>query len=153
MAIRWATPADYAELGKVMYDAVRNGPSAYSQAQRRAWVPIPRDGPDWHARLCGQDILVSQEGGRITGFVSMMPDGYIDFAYVRPAAQGTGLFRKLFTSIETHAQERGITHLTTHASLMAQPAFAAAGFKVVQHEEVQIRGEVFKRAKMVKGMD
>lgn len=146
--MRWATPADYAELGKVMYDAVRNGSSAYTQAQRRAWVPIPRDGPDWHARLAGQDILVSESGGRITGFISLTSRGYIDFAYVRPAMQGTGLFRKLYAGIEAHAQERGITHLTTHASLMAQPAFVAAGFKVVQHEEVQIRGEVFKRAKM-----
>jgi len=151
--MRRATPADYAEMGAVMYDAVRNGPSAYTEAQRRAWVPIPRDGPDWHARLAGQDILVSESGGRITGFISMTPQGYIDFAYVRPAMQGTGLFRKLYTEIEIHAQERGISHLTTHASLMAQPAFAAVGFKVVHHEEVQIRGEVFKRAKMEKIAD
>ena len=151
--MRWATPADYAELGAVMYDAVRNGPSAYTQAQRRAWVPIPRDGPDWNARLAGQDILVSESGGRITGFISMTPQGYIDFAYVRPAMQGTGLFRKLYTGIENYAQERGITHLATHASLMAQPAFAAVGFKVVQFEEVQIRDKAFKRAKMEKIAD
>ncbi len=151
--MRWATPADYAELGAAMYDAVRNGPSAYSEAQRQAWVPTPRDGADWHARLAGQDILVSESGGRIAGFISLTPQGYIDFAYVRPAIQGTGLFRKLYTGIETHAQERGISHLTTHASLMAQPAFAAVGFKVVQFEEVQIRGEMFKRAKMEKDAD
>jgi len=36
---------------------------------------------------------------------------------------------------------------------MAQPAFAAVGFKVVQFEEVQIRGEMFKRAKMEKIAD
>ncbi|WP_428543132.1 GNAT family N-acetyltransferase [Profundibacter sp.] len=149
--MRWATPADYAELGKVMYDAVRHGSSAYSEAQRQAWVPLPRDGADWHTRLAGQDILVYEDGRQITGFISLTPLGYIDFAYVRPAAQGMGLFRNLYTGIETHAQECGITHLTTHASLMAQPAFAAVGFKVVQHEEVQIRGEVFKRAKMEKG--
>jgi len=151
--MRWATPADYAALGAVMYDAVRNGPSAYSEAQRQAWVPAPRDGADWNARLTGQDILVSESGGRIAGFISLTPQGYIDFAYVRPAMQGTGLFRKLFTGIETRAQERGITYLTTHASLMAQPAFSAVGFKVVQHEEVQIRGAVFKRALMAKGAD
>jgi len=90
--MRWATPADYAELGAVMYDAVRNGPSAYSQAQRRAWVPIPRDRADWRARLAGQDILVSESGVRIAGFISLTPRGYIDFAFVRPAMQGTGLF-------------------------------------------------------------
>ena len=151
--MRWAIPADYVELGKVMYDAVRNGPSAYSVAQRQAWVPAPRDGPDWQARLSGQDIRLSEDGGEITGFVSLMPDGYVDFAYIRPAMQGKGLFRKLYMKIEIRAQERGITHLTTHASLMAQPAFAAVGFKVVQHEEVQIRGEVFKRAKMEKRVD
>jgi putative acetyltransferase len=151
--MRWAIPADYTELGAVMYDAVRNGPSAYSEAQRQAWVPTLRDGAGWHARLADQDILVSESGGRIAGFISLTPQGYIDFAYVRPAMQGTGLFRNLFAKIEARAQERGITHLTTHASLMAQPAFAAVGFKVVQHEEVQIRGAVFKRAKMEKDAD
>jgi putative acetyltransferase len=37
-----------------------------------------------------------------------------------------------------------------HASLMAQPAFAAVGFSVGEHQIVQIGDQDFKRAMMEK---
>jgi hypothetical protein len=37
-----------------------------------------------------------------------------------------------------------------HASLMAQSAFAAVGFSVVEHQIVQIGDQDFKRAMMEK---
>lgn len=82
--------------------------------------------------------------------MSIAPDGYIDFAYIRPTAQGTGLFRKLFDWIENHSLERGDDRMWTHASLMAQPAFTAMGFAVVEHQIVNIGGESFDRAEMEK---
>jgi len=47
----------------------------------------------------------------------------------------------------------GLLRVLRLHQVQAQPAFAAVGFKVMQHEEVQIRGEVFKRALMAKGAD
>lgn len=146
--IQWATPTDYSALADVMFDAVRNGPSLYTEAQRAAWVPERRQGPEWEARLARQVIAAAHDSERITGFMSVEPGGYIDFAYIRPAAQGTGLFRRLFGRIEEYAKAHGEARLWTHASLMAQPAFAAVGFVVVEHQVVEIGGESFERAKM-----
>jgi putative acetyltransferase len=114
----WATPTDAAELADVMFDAVRNGPSKYTDAQRAAWVPERRR--------------------------------YIDFAFIRPEAQGSGLFRRLFELVEAHARAANEARLWVHASLMAQPAFAAVGFSVVEHQNVQIGDQIFQRAMMEK---
>lgn len=146
----WATPADHAELADVLFDAVRNGPSKYTQAQRAAWMPERRSGPEWEARLAAKNIAIGREGARILGLMSIEPGGYIDFAFIRPEAQGTGLFRALFDMVEARARAAHEPRLWVHASLMAQPAFAAVGFSVTEHQVVQIGGQDFKRALMEK---
>ena len=80
--------------------------------------------------------------------MSLSAEGYIDFAYIRPKAQHTGLFRQMFERINERANERGHDHLSVHASLMARPAFAALGFVVSKREEVAIGAERFERFEM-----
>lgn len=144
------TPTDYAELADVIFDAVRNGPSKYTEAQRAAWMPVRRSFPEWDARLAAKDIVLARDRDRITGFMSIERGGYIDFAFIRPEAQGSGLFRRLFELVEAHARDAHETRIWVHASLMAQPAFAAVGFSVVQHQIVQIGDQIFQRAMMEK---
>lgn len=107
------------------------------------------------ARLDRQVIVLARNGARAVGLMSLEPGGYIDYAFIRPEAQGSGLFRQLFAWVEEYALgpelvEGGETRLWVHASLMAQPAFAAVGFALVEHEVVQIGGESFERARMEK---
>jgi putative acetyltransferase len=146
----WATPTDFDDLGDIVFDAVRNGPSKYSEAQRAAWVPERRHGEEWAARLKGQVIAIARDEARAVGFMSLAPDGYIDFAFIRPEAQGCGLFRRLFAMIEDKARSQKEPRLWTHASLMAEPAFAAVGFVVVERQLVQIGDESLERAMMEK---
>lgn len=148
--LSWATSADYDDLADAMFDAVRNGPSKYTEAQRAKWVHERRSGEEWEARLARQVIAVARDETRIAGFMSLEPGGYIDFAYIRPEAQGTGLFRRLFVQIKGQARAQGEKRLWVHASLMAEPAFAAVGFEVVEREVVRIGDEHFERAKMEK---
>jgi putative acetyltransferase len=133
-----------------MFDAVRNGRSGYDERQRRAWMPAVRSGPDWERRLAAQDIVVAEAGGELVGFMSLAAGGYVDFAYIRPAAQGSGLFRRMYERIEQRARERGDALLWVHASPMAQPAFAAVGFAVRHSEAVEIGGETLQRFEMEK---
>ncbi len=148
--LNWATPTDTDDLADIVFDAVRNGPSKYTESQRAAWVPVRRGGQEWAARLAGQVIAIARDETRFVGFMSLAPEGYIDFAFIRPEAQGSGLFRRLFAMIEDKARSQNEPRLWTHASLMAQPAFAAVGFAVVEHEVVQIGDQRFERAKMEK---
>ncbi|WP_298974499.1 GNAT family N-acetyltransferase [uncultured Roseobacter sp.] len=144
--LRWAAPADAPELAQVFFAAVREGPSPYSQAQRRAWLPEPPTGE----RLARLETLVAESDGRITGFMTVEPGGYIDLAFVLPEHQGTGLFRKLYDCIEQWARGRQEPRLWIHASLMAQPAFRAMGFLVIHHETVVRDGQSLARAEMEK---
>ncbi len=68
--IRKANQSDYDALGEVMYDAVRNGPSQYTDEQRVAWVSHPRSGESWNERLSPQTIFLAQAGNEIVGFMS-----------------------------------------------------------------------------------
>ena len=148
--IRRAVSADYDALADVMFDAVRNGPSAYSEEQRRAWVPYRRTGDEWTERLRTQTIFVSETAEQIVGFMSVTADGDIDLAYVRTSAQRTGIFRRLCRAVENQMSQTNEKRLRVHASLLAQPAFSAMGFSIVQKESVEIRGNAFKRFEMEK---
>lgn len=148
LAIGWATRADYGDLADVMFDAVRHGPSPYSEAQRAQWVPHRRAGTEWEARLDRQSIVLARNAKGVVGFMSVDATGYIDFAYIRPEAQGTGLFRKLFAQIEQRSGFGQDKRLWVHASLMAQPAFSAMGFQIVERQVVEIGGESLERFEM-----
>lgn len=141
----WALPGDLPHLGAVVFDAVREGPSPYSQAQRAAWMPGP---PDWRQRLHDQHVAIARQGDTILGLISLRADGYVDLAYIRPEARGLGLFGDLFAMIESRARELGLTALTTHASLMAQGPFLGQGFSILRRERVERAGQWLDRAEM-----
>lgn len=148
ISYRWATASDYDVLGEVIFDAVRNGPSLYNEAQRSAWVDAPRNGPEWQQRVAAQTIAVAESGGNITGLMSLTQDGYIDFAFIRPAYRGSGIFRKLYSMILELACQQKQPRILVHASLMAQPAFSAVGFEITKEETVQLNGQYLDRFEM-----
>lgn len=148
--IRRATTKEYDMLGAVMYEAIHNGPTLYTDAQSKAWAPTPYRGQEWADRLSEKAVFIATRAEEILGFMTIEPGGYIDFAYILPNAQGRGLFRLLFTAVLTSAQQAEETQLSTHASLMAQPAFTAMGFRVERHETVTRNGQSLKRAHMIK---
>lgn len=147
---RWAQRTDYNALGEVMFDAVRTGPSCYRSDQRKAWMPEPRQGSQWTQRLAGQHVILVELGGQVVGFMSLTSSGYVDFAYIRPENQRQGLFRCLYREIETKATQLQFSELTTHASLMARPAFEAVGWHVIKSETVEINGVRLERFEMSK---
>lgn len=147
---RWASEEDFPALADVMFEAVRTGPSPYTETQRAAWVPAPRSGASWSDRLRGQRIILAECERRVLGFMSLAADGYIDFAYIRPQDRGKGIFRALYSHILVFAQAAHESRLWVHASVMAQPAFASLGFREVQKERVRIGDQDFDRALMEK---
>lgn len=137
-------------LGHVMWDAIHNTAGAYSGAERRAWCASPQTGPEWAARLAAQAVWVARQGGAPCAFVTLADQGYVDFAYVHSTTRRLGLFRRLMGTLEDAARAQGMVCLWTHASLMAQPAFAALGFHVIHLETVPRGNLMLKRAQMEK---
>lgn len=72
-SFRWACPDDHGALADVMFDAVRNGKSRYTERQRAAWLPERRTGPQWSDRLNLQEIVLAEQDGQIVGFMSLAP--------------------------------------------------------------------------------
>ena len=150
LSTRLATRDDYDQLGEVTYEAVRSGRSDYSDAQRQAWMPECPSGMKWHNRLSSQIVVLGETRTEIVGFMSLANRDYVDLAHIRPAYQGTGLFRSLFEVLEKCAANRNATRMWVHASITARPAFAAMGFVVVREEIVEVRGQSLLRYEMEK---
>ena len=93
---------------------------------------------------------MAEDKGRVVGFVSLMNDGYIDFAYVKPAHQGCGIFRRLYDRLESLAASKNIQRLWVHVSLNAETAFRAVGFTVQGKEKVKIESQWLERFEMEK---
>ena len=89
---RIATADDYAAVAEVMF--MRCGTETATIPGSNA---KPGFASSWRrgmaVRLDAQTIVVAEEDGCMLGFMSLTEDGYIDFAYTRPSAQRTGVFR------------------------------------------------------------
>ena len=150
MLVTQGNSEDAAIFAQIFFDAVRRGPKPYTQAQREAWVRQVPETKAFAMRLNTQYIAKAGVPERPQGFMTLRRDGYIDFAHILHEARGMGVFRALYGAIEQKARERALDRLSTHASLMAQPAFQAVGFAVMHHEEVERNGQLLARALMEK---
>lgn len=151
--VREAVEADYNKLGEIMFTAVHEGESPYTASERAAWINAPRAGDAWTARLSEQFAMLAIAPDKTPcGFMALKPDGYVDFAYILAPYRGQGLFRQLYNQIETRARKARIALLTTHASLMAAPAFTGMGFTTREKEYVTIGEESLARYFMEKAL-
>lgn len=148
--IREASEADAPLLGTIFLRAIREGPSPYSDAQRAAWAPELPDPEEWAARLAAQRVAVAERDRAPVGFMTLARDGYIDLAFILPVARGQGNFAALCDRIEQWARGDNCPRLWTFASLMAEPAFCRAGFRVTDREEIDCEGQRLQRARMEK---
>ena len=138
-------------LGRIMFRAIHEGQSAYTEAQKSAWCAAPPEGAGWAARLAPMHVRVAEAQGAPVGFLARDGD-YVDFTYVLPDWQGRGVVSALYARTEEDARAAGLHRLWVHASLMAQPAFAAKGFTIIRHERVERFGEYLDRAEMEKAL-
>ncbi len=140
--VRPAARRDLPRLYEVFFAAVR-GADLYTVPERHAWAPKRKPGPGWVKRLERQQVWVARDLSGPIGFISLRRDGYIDYAFILPRCQGRGLLRALMAPVLAQNLD-----LSTHASLHAQPAFAALGFETHHHERVHLRGQCLRRAYM-----
>lgn len=142
MWVRDATAADAGALAEVFFVAIRHGSSAYSETQRAAWAARQPSAEDWMRRLDGLQTVVADDGGAPLGFAAMRPDdGYLDLAFVRPDAQGQGVFARIYAVIENRARAAGLAQMHTQASHMLKPALLSLDWSCLRANRV-MRGDV-----------
>jgi putative acetyltransferase len=133
----------------VFYRAVREGAvHLYTPEQCAAWAPTAMPDLSLPDKLLEQWCHVSVEGGAITGFMSLRPDGYLDMAFVLPEVMGKGHSAALYDALLRHAQQAGMGRLWLHASHFARRFFGRRGWQVDRAEVVEIRGQSLTRFQM-----
>jgi ribosomal protein S18 acetylase RimI-like enzyme len=142
IVVRPATPADYAEAGRVTSLAYRE----FVRPGDRAWEDYVDRIADVAARARSAVVLVAVEGERILGSATLELAGRIDDddpplrpgeAHVRmlgvdPVERGRGVGRALMDACAATAQREGRTTLTLHTTsrmFAAQRMYEAMGFE------------------------
>jgi putative acetyltransferase len=140
----------------------------YTDEQREAWIGPPRDPREWNQSRLAAHTVVAEVGGAVAGFADLVDDrltgdgltdngrthdglsdiGLVDMLFVEPDRGRRGVASALLEHIVALAGSRGMTSLTTHASLVARPVFERAGFVVVETEEVERGGQTLTRYAM-----
>ncbi len=122
---------DAAAARAVFYAAVRIGAAGhYTEAELAEWAPSPEMSDDWGPWLDRHITLVSETGGRVTGFMMLEADGYLNMAFVLPEYRRSGLADALYDAILAEARTRAMPRLTVWASRLAQRFLARRGWQI-----------------------
>lgn len=133
----------------VFQDAVRAVAARdYIPEQIEAWAPDPPDRTHWRRRLARNAVFVCERQGRMAGFIAVDLGGHLDLLFVHSAHLRRGIATALLAFARTWALERGVRRLTTDASITARPFFEQAGFRVMEHRIVPLRGMMFRNFHM-----
>lgn len=145
------TAADVPALTEIFFRAVRIGAAAaYSPEQREAWAPAVPSTEVWRDRLAQQAVFIARESGACLGFMTLMPDGLIDLAFVDPDHAGQGVAYRLYQALERKAREIGLSALRTDASELARVFFERQGWSVEARQEIVVRGVTLHNYRMSK---
>ncbi len=152
VTIRRYREDDAPALCELFFRSVREvGPAKYDAAQLHAWADRVPDAQTWHARMAANATIVAVgDDGVPAGWIELETDGHVDMLYCAPETAGRGVAAQLYASAESLARERGLTHLTTHASRFAEPFFRKHGWSVDERETVTRFGVGIQRARMSK---
>lgn len=150
VSIRAYGEADAPVLAELVHAAVHEGAKDhYTEAQRKAWSPAPKDPAELHARLSPQSVFVARDGLGVCGFMTLEGDGHLDMAFVHPRVQGQGVTGLLIEALLAEAAARGMERLHTEASHLFRRFLERRGWTLLASQQVECRGVVLENHRMV----
>ncbi|MDV6254331.1 GNAT family N-acetyltransferase [Vibrio sp. EA2] len=143
------------EEAKVLWDiqfyTIRNiNIRDYSQAQVEAWAPEHLDFSVWEKRMKGLSPFVAEIDGVVVGYTDLQANGLIDHFFCHHEYQGKGVGKALMNHVFKVGSLQGIKRYFSEVSITARPFYEHFGFKVVQVQEVEIRGQKLRNFVMEK---
>lgn len=146
IGIRPYRAEDRAACKAIYYRAVREGARpAYTQAQLALWAPSPEVDHSQPDRMLEQWAYVATLDGRLTGFMSMTPEGYLDLAFVLPEVRGLGHAAALYDRLLARAHQARLPRLNVHASRLFRPFLLRRGWQVDAVEQHPVGNERLER--------
>ncbi|ELE7133116.1 GNAT family N-acetyltransferase [Vibrio harveyi] len=151
ITIREYVESDAQELWDIHFYTIRNvNLHDYSQEQVEAWAPERLDLSVWKKRMSGLSPFVAEVDGVIVGYTDLQPSGLIDHFFCHHEYQGQGVGKALMSHVFSKAEQRGIRRLYSEVSITARPFYEYFGFKVVQAQEMEVRGQKLRNFVMEK---
>lgn len=122
----------------------------YNEKERIAWAAGAEDTKRWAAKINTQYFVFVEMAGKMAGFSSIDPKGYLDTMFVDKSCQNMGVASFLYAEMERRAIEQQNEVITSDISITARPFFESRGFKVLKEQRVPCRGVVLTNYKMQK---
>jgi putative acetyltransferase len=139
---RSATPSYAPAVRDVIERAIRrSAKDLYSPEQIDAWAG-GRSNESVRLMIEQTVAFVAVSEARVVGFTNLA-ESEVDQLYVDPEVGGRGIARLLYEAVEEEARARRLPFLTATASLRAEPAFVAFGFRPVSRIERPFGGQTF----------
>ncbi|MEZ8602684.1 GNAT family N-acetyltransferase [Vibrio splendidus] len=133
--------SDDKALWEIFFHTVRNvNVRDYSQQQVEAWAPSSFDFALWQKRMNGLQPFVAELDDCVVGYTDLQPSGLIDHFFCHHEYQGKGVGKALMEHVFTVGRVRGISRYFSEVSITARPFYEHLGFKVVNEQEVEMRG-------------
>lgn len=149
--LRTAVHADIPAIGKLYAETVRNVNNAdYSPEQIKIWSASGYEAERWEKRIAEQYFILAEINGKLAGFGSVDPSGYLDFMYVSKDHQRMGVAKAILDEIERKAAEQNNPQIYSHVSKTAFGFFKKHGYKKVRELNDPYKGVVFTNNLMVK---
>jgi putative acetyltransferase len=140
--VRPYADADAQPLHDLFRQATRYGAEGhYTIAELEDWAGPPDLPETWAQRHADNITLVAEADGRITGYMMMHPDGYLDMAFVRPDRRRTGTAPRLYDAILAEARARNLPRLTVLASRLMERFLLKRGWRTAPELAAEL-GEI-----------
>lgn len=151
MTLRIATHEhldDILELFRETILSVNN--KDYNPRQIKAWAKGSKDKERWAKKIEDHYFVYAEIDGKMAGFSSIDPKGYLDTMFVDKSCQKMGVASFLYAEMEKKAMEQKNDAILSDISITARPFFERRGFEVLKEQQVDCRGEVLTNFKMQK---
>ncbi|ELB2044072.1 GNAT family N-acetyltransferase [Vibrio parahaemolyticus] len=149
--IRKYKESDARALWAIFYHTIRNvNIRDYSQAQVEAWAPDNFDPEVWLRKMNSIVPFVAEIDGDIVGYTDLQENGLIDHFFCHHEHQGKGIGRSLMEHVLSVGNQQGICRFYSEVSITARPFYERLGFKVVQEQTVEVRGQTLSNFVMEK---
>ncbi|PAR17956.1 GNAT family N-acetyltransferase, partial [Vibrio metoecus] len=95
----------------------------------------------WQRKMNSLSPFVAEIDGKIVGYSDLQENGLIDHFFCHHEHQGRGVGRQLMEHVLRMGKLQGITRFYSEVSITARPFYERFGFKVIQEQIIEVRGQ------------